>query len=77
MSCSSPPHDAVCRRILGTPSNAASQLRAVLPSGLLARLDFAQPGRDPGREWPLSYRQTGGGAGGLGVAVSEAGKDRV
>ncbi|WP_239395974.1 Rpn family recombination-promoting nuclease/putative transposase, partial [Frankia sp. CiP3] len=36
----STPHDAVFRRILGTPSNAASQLRATLPASLIARLDL-------------------------------------
>ncbi|WP_239335978.1 Rpn family recombination-promoting nuclease/putative transposase [Frankia sp. CiP3] len=36
----STPHDAVFRRILGTPSNAASQLRATLPAALIARLDL-------------------------------------
>jgi predicted transposase YdaD len=34
------PHDAVFRRVLGVPANAASQLRAVLPGALAARLDL-------------------------------------
>lgn len=33
-------HDAVFRRILGEPANAASQLRAVLPGELTDRLDL-------------------------------------
>src|SRR6185369_9341378 len=52
LSSPSTPHDAVFRRILGTPSNAASKLRAVLPPGLVARLDLDRlvlvPG-EPGR----------------------------
>jgi predicted transposase/invertase (TIGR01784 family) len=34
------PHDAVFRGVLGVPANAASQLRAVLPGALAARLDL-------------------------------------
>jgi hypothetical protein len=37
MSSPSTPHDAVFRRILGAPPNAASQLRATLPPALVAR----------------------------------------
>jgi predicted transposase/invertase (TIGR01784 family) len=36
------PHDSVFRRIFGVPENAASQLRAVLPPGLAARLDLGR-----------------------------------
>jgi predicted transposase YdaD len=36
------PHDSMFRRIFGVPANAASQLRAVLPLDLAARLDLAQ-----------------------------------
>jgi predicted transposase/invertase (TIGR01784 family) len=36
------PHDAVFRGVLGVPANAASQLRAVLPGALAARLDLDQ-----------------------------------
>ena len=36
------PHDAVFRRIFGVPENMASQLRAVLPPGLTARLDLTR-----------------------------------
>jgi predicted transposase/invertase (TIGR01784 family) len=36
------PHDAVFRRILGMPANTASQLRAVLPPDLAARLDLGR-----------------------------------
>ncbi|MGH3186691.1 MAG: Rpn family recombination-promoting nuclease/putative transposase [Streptosporangiaceae bacterium] len=36
------PHDSVFRRIFGVPANAASQLRAVLPADLAARLDLGQ-----------------------------------
>jgi hypothetical protein len=40
MSSQSGPHDAVFRRVLGEPTNAASQLRATLPAGLVGRLDL-------------------------------------
>jgi predicted transposase/invertase (TIGR01784 family) len=40
MSSQSGPHDAVFRRVLGEPVNAASQLRAVLPDVLVDRLDL-------------------------------------
>ena len=40
MSSQPSPHDAVFRRILGEPANAASQLRAVLPDALVDRLDL-------------------------------------
>jgi predicted transposase YdaD len=40
MSSQSSPHDAVFRRVLGEPANAASQLRAVLPDALVERLDL-------------------------------------
>lgn len=36
------PHDAVFRRFLGEPVNAASQLRAVLPAAVVGRLDLAR-----------------------------------
>jgi hypothetical protein len=42
------PHDAVFRRIFGVPANAASQLRAVLPPGLAARLDLTRLAPVPG-----------------------------
>ena len=42
------PHDAVFRRIFGVPANAASQLRAVLPPDLAARLDLGRLARVPG-----------------------------
>ncbi|GAB3766875.1 Rpn family recombination-promoting nuclease/putative transposase [Microlunatus parietis] len=42
MSTQPSPHDAVFRRILGDPEHAASQLRAVLPADLTARLDLRQ-----------------------------------
>lgn len=42
------PHDAVVRRILGQPENAASELRSILPAGLIAHIDIhglvLQPG---------------------------------
>jgi Putative transposase, YhgA-like len=41
------PHDSVFRRIFGVPENAASQLRAVLPAGLAARLDLGRLARVP------------------------------
>ncbi len=57
MSTQPSPHGAVFRRILGQPENAASQFRAVLPPGLVARLDLAQLTRisenfvDPDLRW--------------------------
>jgi predicted transposase/invertase (TIGR01784 family) len=48
MSSKSGPHDAVFRRVLGKPANAASQLRAVLPDTLVDRLDLDQLTRVPG-----------------------------
>ncbi|AYY13951.1 hypothetical protein EF847_15835 [Actinobacteria bacterium YIM 96077] len=33
-------HDAVFRRILGEPANAASQIRAAVPAALVDRLDL-------------------------------------
>jgi len=42
------PHDAVFRRIFGVPANAASQLRAVLASGIAARLDLGRLAPVPG-----------------------------
>lgn len=42
MSGRSGPHDAVFRRVLGEPTNAASQLRAVLPRALVDRLDLGR-----------------------------------
>jgi Putative transposase, YhgA-like len=48
MSGGSSPHDAVFRRVLGEPANAASQLRAVLPVGVVARLDLGRLARVPG-----------------------------
>ena len=41
------PHDSVFRRIFGVPENAASQLRAVLPPDLAARLDLGRPATVP------------------------------
>lgn len=40
MSDQPSPHDALFRRVLGEPANAASQLRAVLPATLVARLEL-------------------------------------
>jgi Putative transposase, YhgA-like len=48
MSGGSGPHDAVFRRVLGEPANAASQLRAVLPAGVVARLDLGRLARVSG-----------------------------
>jgi predicted transposase/invertase (TIGR01784 family) len=42
MSNQSNPHDAVFRRVLGEPANAASQLRAVLPAAVVDRLDLSR-----------------------------------
>ncbi len=42
------PHDSVFRRIFGVPANAASQLRAVLPPDLAARLDLERLAPVPG-----------------------------
>ena len=53
------PHDAVFRRIFGVSANAASQLRAVLPPGITARLDLHQLARVPGSfvDEDLRWRQ--------------------
>lgn len=48
MASQSGPHDAVFRRVLGEPTNAASQLRAVLPHALVERLDLDRLTRVPG-----------------------------
>ena len=48
MSGQHSPHDAVFRRVLGDPENAASQLRAVLPAGVAGRLDLDQLARVSG-----------------------------
>jgi predicted transposase/invertase (TIGR01784 family) len=48
MSGQSGPHDAVFRRVLGEPANAASQLRAVLPQALVGRLDLDRLARVSG-----------------------------
>ena len=42
------PHDAVFRRIFAVPANAASQLRAVLPPVIAARLDLGRLAPVPG-----------------------------
>ncbi|MBO0869740.1 MAG: Rpn family recombination-promoting nuclease/putative transposase [Micromonosporaceae bacterium] len=42
------PHDAVFRRILGEPANAASELRAVLPDLLVDRLELEHLARVSG-----------------------------
>jgi Putative transposase, YhgA-like len=47
MSNQPTPHDSVFRRIFGVPENAASQLRAVLPVSLAARLDLGRLARVP------------------------------
>jgi hypothetical protein len=43
------PHDSVFRRIFAVPDNAASQLRAVLPPELTARLDLGPAGPGAGQ----------------------------
>jgi hypothetical protein len=50
----------VFRRILGTPSNAASQLRATLPPALVARLDLDRLTSVPGSlvDATLRWRHT-------------------
>lgn len=48
MSSPAGPHDAVFRRVLGEPANAASQLRAVLPAGLVDQLELGRLRRVPG-----------------------------
>jgi len=57
----STPHDAVFRRVLGEPANAASELRAVLPPAIVDRLDLDQLAPVPGTfvDTTLSYRHTG------------------
>jgi Putative transposase, YhgA-like len=54
------PHDAVFRRIFGVPVNAASQLRAVLPPGISARLDLRRLARVQGSfvDADLTWRHT-------------------
>jgi hypothetical protein len=47
-AASLPPHDSVFRRIFGVPANAASQLRAILPPDLAARLDLTRLAPVPG-----------------------------
>ena len=42
------PHDSVFRRVFGVPANAASQLRAVLPTDLAGRLDLGRLAPVPG-----------------------------
>jgi predicted transposase YdaD len=42
------PHDAVFRQVFGVPANAVSQLRAVLPADLAARLDLGKLAPVPG-----------------------------
>jgi hypothetical protein len=44
----STPHDAVFRQVFGVPANAASQLRAVLPADVAARLDLGKLALVPG-----------------------------
>lgn len=36
----SQPHDALFRHVLGRPENAGSELRSILPSGLVGRIDL-------------------------------------
>ena len=54
------PHDAVFRRIFGVPANAASQLRAVLPPDVTARLDLRRLARVQGSfvDEDLTWRHT-------------------
>lgn len=54
------PHDAMFRRIFGVPANAASQLRAVLPPGITARLDLHRLAPVPGSfvDEDLRWRHT-------------------
>ncbi|QSB16151.1 Rpn family recombination-promoting nuclease/putative transposase [Natronosporangium hydrolyticum] len=48
MSAESSPHDAVFRRMLSKPANAASQLRALLPAELSEKLDLGRLALHPG-----------------------------
>jgi hypothetical protein len=54
------PHDAVFRRIFGVSANAASQLRAVLPPDVTARLDLRRLARVQGSfvDADLAWRHT-------------------
>ena len=54
------PHDSVFRRVLGVPENMASQLRAVLPPDVAARLDLRRLARAPGSfvDEALKWRHT-------------------
>ncbi|WP_158542998.1 Rpn family recombination-promoting nuclease/putative transposase [Phytoactinopolyspora halophila] len=56
MSSQQGPHDAVFRRILGEPANAATQLRATLPATMVARLDLDQLARVSGSFVDASLR---------------------
>lgn len=60
MSQPSHHHDAVFRRVLGEPANAASQLRSVFPAELVARLDLDQLTRVPASfvDTDLSWRHS-------------------
>ena len=61
------PHDSVFRRIFGVPENMASQLRAVLPPGLAARLDLGLLA-----QVPAQLRRRGAEVAVLGPAVHRA-----
>lgn len=54
------PHDAMFREVLGKPTNAASQLRAVLPAELAGRLDLDRLARCSGSfvDEDLRWRHT-------------------
>ena len=54
------PHDAVFCHVFGVPANAASQLRAVLPADLAARLDLGKLVPVPGSfvDETLKWRHT-------------------
>jgi predicted transposase/invertase (TIGR01784 family) len=54
------PRDAVFRRVFGVPANAASQLRAVLPPDVTARLDLRRLARVQGSfvDADLTWRHT-------------------
>lgn len=51
------PHDSFFKKVFGKPENAASELRAVLPPGLTARLDLGRLAPVPGTFVDEALRQ--------------------
>ena len=51
------PHDGLFKGILGRPEHAASELRSILPAGLVGRLDFDRLERVEGSFVDRALRQ--------------------